>query len=153
MVIFLGDLNYRISLPEATTRLLAEREEWNALLDNDQVPKQGKLSSSFFFYELLVLWFIFCYELEWNFSWGWSSWMAKYSTIGMKERLNLLPLTNIIRILIYIMEVMKAKEAKKDVLLHGKYNLLNKLIEKSMIFKGNLIRSVMFSSALLGVIG
>ncbi|KAG6650662.1 hypothetical protein CIPAW_06G058700 [Carya illinoinensis] len=37
MVIFLGDLNYRISLPEATTRLLAEREEWNALLDNDQL--------------------------------------------------------------------------------------------------------------------
>ncbi|XP_059446562.1 type IV inositol polyphosphate 5-phosphatase 9 [Corylus avellana] len=36
-VIFLGDLNYRISQPEATTRLLADREEWNALLENDQL--------------------------------------------------------------------------------------------------------------------
>ncbi|XP_062150178.1 type IV inositol polyphosphate 5-phosphatase 9 isoform X2 [Alnus glutinosa] len=36
-VIFLGDLNYRISLPEPTTRLLADREEWNALLENDQL--------------------------------------------------------------------------------------------------------------------
>ncbi|GLT54839.1 hypothetical protein SLA2020_280030 [Shorea laevis] len=36
-VIFLGDLNYRISLPEATTRLVADREEWNALLENDQL--------------------------------------------------------------------------------------------------------------------
>lgn len=36
-VILLGDLNYRISLPEATTRLLVERSEWNVLLENDQV--------------------------------------------------------------------------------------------------------------------
>ncbi|KAH7570810.1 hypothetical protein JRO89_XS05G0197200 [Xanthoceras sorbifolium] len=35
-VIFLGDLNYRISLPEATTRLLVDRREWNTLLENDQ---------------------------------------------------------------------------------------------------------------------
>ncbi|KAJ6890833.1 LOW QUALITY PROTEIN: type IV inositol polyphosphate 5-phosphatase 9-like [Populus alba x Populus x berolinensis] len=36
-VILLGDLNYRISLPEATTRLLVDRKEWNALLENDQL--------------------------------------------------------------------------------------------------------------------
>ncbi|KAL5763000.1 hypothetical protein ACOSP7_019264 [Xanthoceras sorbifolium] len=36
-VIFLGDLNYRISLPEATTRLLVDRREWNTLLENDQL--------------------------------------------------------------------------------------------------------------------
>ncbi|XP_044491212.1 type IV inositol polyphosphate 5-phosphatase 9 [Mangifera indica] len=36
-VILLGDLNYRISLPEETTRLLVERGEWNALLENDQL--------------------------------------------------------------------------------------------------------------------
>lgn len=38
-VIFLGDLNYRISLPEGTTRLLTNRGEWNALQENDQVTK------------------------------------------------------------------------------------------------------------------
>uniref|UniRef100_A0A6N2NEJ9 Inositol polyphosphate-related phosphatase domain-containing protein n=1 Tax=Salix viminalis TaxID=40686 RepID=A0A6N2NEJ9_SALVM len=36
-VILLGDLNYRVSLPEATTRLLVDRKEWDALLDNDQL--------------------------------------------------------------------------------------------------------------------
>lgn len=36
-VIFLGDLNYRISLPELTTRLLVEKGEWNALLEKDQL--------------------------------------------------------------------------------------------------------------------
>uniref|UniRef100_A0A5B7B3C9 Putative type I inositol 1,4,5-trisphosphate 5-phosphatase CVP2 n=1 Tax=Davidia involucrata TaxID=16924 RepID=A0A5B7B3C9_DAVIN len=36
-VIFLGDLNYRISLPESATRLLVDRGEWNALLEYDQL--------------------------------------------------------------------------------------------------------------------
>ncbi|KAF8040110.1 hypothetical protein BT93_B2359 [Corymbia citriodora subsp. variegata] len=36
-VILLGDLNYRISLPEATTRELVDRKEWDALLDKDQL--------------------------------------------------------------------------------------------------------------------
>ncbi|KAJ8760446.1 hypothetical protein K2173_015113 [Erythroxylum novogranatense] len=36
-VILFGDLNYRISLPEATTRKLVENNEWNALLENDQL--------------------------------------------------------------------------------------------------------------------
>ncbi|XP_022735648.1 type IV inositol polyphosphate 5-phosphatase 9-like [Durio zibethinus] len=36
-VILLGDLNYRISLPESTVRLLVDRREWNALLENDQL--------------------------------------------------------------------------------------------------------------------
>eukprot|EP00257_Ricinus_communis_P026190 XP_025013604.1 type IV inositol polyphosphate 5-phosphatase 9 isoform X1 [Ricinus communis] len=36
-VILLGDLNYRISLPEATTRLLVDKKEWNSLLENDQL--------------------------------------------------------------------------------------------------------------------
>ncbi|KAJ8574246.1 hypothetical protein K7X08_026051 [Anisodus acutangulus] len=36
-VILLGDLNYRISLPESDTRLLVEKGEWNALLENDQL--------------------------------------------------------------------------------------------------------------------
>ena len=36
-IIWLGDLNYRISLPEATTRLLVDGGDWSALLKNDQV--------------------------------------------------------------------------------------------------------------------
>lgn len=36
-VILLGDLNYRISLPEHKIRALVDKEEWNMLLENDQV--------------------------------------------------------------------------------------------------------------------
>ncbi|KAK7359514.1 hypothetical protein VNO77_01475 [Canavalia gladiata] len=36
-VILLGDLNYRISLPEETTRLLVEKRDWDTLLENDQL--------------------------------------------------------------------------------------------------------------------
>lgn len=36
-VILLGDLNYRISLPEETTRLLVENGDWDSLLEYDQV--------------------------------------------------------------------------------------------------------------------
>lgn len=36
-VILLGDLNYRISLPEETTRLLVQKRDWDSLLQNDQV--------------------------------------------------------------------------------------------------------------------
>jgi len=36
-IILLGDLNYRISLPEIETRLLVDKGEWNALLQNDQL--------------------------------------------------------------------------------------------------------------------
>ncbi|KAF5734595.1 hypothetical protein HS088_TW15G00087 [Tripterygium wilfordii] len=36
-VIWLGNLNYRIYLPEATTRSLVHKKEWNALLENDQL--------------------------------------------------------------------------------------------------------------------
>ncbi|KAM7487819.1 hypothetical protein LguiB_025303 [Lonicera macranthoides] len=36
-IIFLGDLNYRISLPESATRLLVNRGEWDVLLENDQL--------------------------------------------------------------------------------------------------------------------
>ncbi|XP_060669679.1 type IV inositol polyphosphate 5-phosphatase 9 [Ziziphus jujuba] len=39
-VILLGDLNYRISLPEETTRLLVDGGEWNVLLENDQLRKE-----------------------------------------------------------------------------------------------------------------
>ncbi|KAM7255011.1 hypothetical protein ACFE04_020252 [Oxalis oulophora] len=39
-VILLGDLNYRISLPELTTRLLVEGGEWNVLLGNDQLSME-----------------------------------------------------------------------------------------------------------------
>lgn len=42
-VILLGDLNYRISLPEAKTRLLVERQDWKSLLENDQL--RGEVSS------------------------------------------------------------------------------------------------------------
>lgn len=41
-VILLGDLNYRISLPEAKTRLLVERQDWKTLLENDQL--RGEVS-------------------------------------------------------------------------------------------------------------
>ncbi|KAK7273576.1 hypothetical protein RIF29_14632 [Crotalaria pallida] len=36
-VILLGDLNYRISLPEETTHLLVEKRDWDSLLENDQL--------------------------------------------------------------------------------------------------------------------
>ncbi|MFS8028178.1 putative Endonuclease/exonuclease/phosphatase superfamily [Helianthus anomalus] len=36
-VVLLGDLNYRISLPERETRLLINRKDWNTLLENDQL--------------------------------------------------------------------------------------------------------------------
>ncbi|KAK7319161.1 hypothetical protein RJT34_03879 [Clitoria ternatea] len=36
-VILLGDLNYRISLPEETTRSLVENRDWDSLLENDQL--------------------------------------------------------------------------------------------------------------------
>ncbi|GJW68040.1 type IV inositol polyphosphate 5-phosphatase 9 [Tanacetum coccineum] len=36
-VVLLGDLNYRISLPERDTRLLVNRKDWNTLLENDQL--------------------------------------------------------------------------------------------------------------------
>ncbi|BAF11413.1 type IV inositol polyphosphate 5-phosphatase 9 [Oryza sativa Japonica Group] len=39
-VILLGDLNYRISLPEAKTRLLVERQDWKTLLENDQLRSE-----------------------------------------------------------------------------------------------------------------
>ncbi|XVF85544.1 hypothetical protein PTKIN_Ptkin17bG0125700 [Pterospermum kingtungense] len=39
-VILLGDLNYRISLPESTVRLLVDRREWNPLLENDQLTME-----------------------------------------------------------------------------------------------------------------
>jgi len=38
-IILLGDLNYRISLPKETTRLLVENEDWDSLLEYDQVCK------------------------------------------------------------------------------------------------------------------
>jgi phosphatidylinositol-bisphosphatase len=39
-VIWLGDLNYRIYLPEERTRLLVNRQEWNILLQNDQLKTE-----------------------------------------------------------------------------------------------------------------
>ncbi|KAJ1686829.1 hypothetical protein LUZ63_018219 [Rhynchospora breviuscula] len=42
-VVLLGDLNYRISLPESSTRSLVEQKEWKALLDNDQL--RGEVNS------------------------------------------------------------------------------------------------------------
>ncbi|XXG51274.1 hypothetical protein AAC387_Pa02g5087 [Persea americana] len=35
--VWLGDLNYRISMPESTTRLLIEKGDWDTLLENDQL--------------------------------------------------------------------------------------------------------------------
>ncbi|CAI9780425.1 unnamed protein product [Fraxinus pennsylvanica] len=39
-VIWLGDLNYRINLPEATTRSLVKNKEWSILLHNDQLKAE-----------------------------------------------------------------------------------------------------------------
>lgn len=41
-IILLGDLNYRISLPESATRSLVDKGEWGVLLENDQVPEKFK---------------------------------------------------------------------------------------------------------------
>jgi len=45
-IILLGDLNYRISLPEETTRLLVENEDWDSLLEYDQVCKSMNKSTN-----------------------------------------------------------------------------------------------------------
>ncbi|KAJ4851490.1 hypothetical protein Tsubulata_026240 [Turnera subulata] len=39
-VIWLGDLNYRIYLPDTTTRSLVQKSEWNVLLENDQLKAE-----------------------------------------------------------------------------------------------------------------
>lgn len=46
-VILLGDLNYRISLPEAKTRLLVERQDWKTLLENDQLRREVSEGGAF----------------------------------------------------------------------------------------------------------
>ncbi|XP_076914844.1 type IV inositol polyphosphate 5-phosphatase 9-like [Bidens hawaiensis] len=46
-VILLGDLNYRISLPESETRLLVNRKDWNTLLENDQLRMELMDGQSF----------------------------------------------------------------------------------------------------------
>ncbi|XP_008660352.1 type IV inositol polyphosphate 5-phosphatase 9 [Zea mays] len=46
-VILLGDLNYRISLPEAKTRLLVERQDWKTLLENDQLRAEVRRGGAF----------------------------------------------------------------------------------------------------------
>ncbi|XP_077230964.1 type IV inositol polyphosphate 5-phosphatase 9-like [Tasmannia lanceolata] len=39
-IIWLGDLNYRISMPEAMTRFLVDKKDWNTLLENDQLKTE-----------------------------------------------------------------------------------------------------------------
>ncbi|CAK7324862.1 unnamed protein product [Dovyalis caffra] len=39
-VIWLGDLNYRIYLPDTTTRSLVQKKEWDILLENDQLKAE-----------------------------------------------------------------------------------------------------------------
>uniref|UniRef100_A0A7N0TGE4 Inositol polyphosphate-related phosphatase domain-containing protein n=1 Tax=Kalanchoe fedtschenkoi TaxID=63787 RepID=A0A7N0TGE4_KALFE len=39
-VILLGDLNYRINLPEMTTRRLVDKRDWKTLLQNDQLKME-----------------------------------------------------------------------------------------------------------------
>lgn len=55
-MIWLGDLNYRIHLPDATTRSLVERRKWNVLLENDQVKhlpcSDQRFFSSMLFFKL-----------------------------------------------------------------------------------------------------
>ncbi|KAG0451912.1 hypothetical protein HPP92_026207 [Vanilla planifolia] len=46
-VILLGDLNYRISLPESETRLLVQQKEWNVLLEKDQLRTEAAAGGAF----------------------------------------------------------------------------------------------------------
>ncbi|XP_017220132.1 type IV inositol polyphosphate 5-phosphatase 9 [Daucus carota subsp. sativus] len=46
-VILLGDLNYRISLPEHKIRALVDKEEWNMLLENDQLKQEIREGQAF----------------------------------------------------------------------------------------------------------
>ncbi|KAM7463369.1 hypothetical protein LguiA_031490 [Lonicera macranthoides] len=39
-IILLGDMNYRISLPQSTTRSLVDKGEWGVLLENDQLRRE-----------------------------------------------------------------------------------------------------------------
>ena len=41
-IIWLGDLNYRISLSYEETKMLLEENDWNTLLDKDQVRYTNK---------------------------------------------------------------------------------------------------------------
>ncbi|KAG6475244.1 hypothetical protein ZIOFF_064462 [Zingiber officinale] len=46
-VVLFGDLNYRISLPEATTRSLVEDEQWNTLLQKDELRAEVSKGRAF----------------------------------------------------------------------------------------------------------
>lgn len=46
-IIWLGDLNYRLAPGSADTRVLLERNDWQALLEKDQVIKQVHIFVSF----------------------------------------------------------------------------------------------------------
>lgn len=53
-VILLGDLNYRVSLPEETTRLLVEKKAWTNLLQNDQVRNYYNIIN-YSYYDLNII--------------------------------------------------------------------------------------------------
>lgn len=124
-VIFLGDLNYRISLPEEKTRLLVESKKWNILLENDQVI----IYICIFFYVLKVVnsllfsYTYICFVIL-KLSWGWRSWTARFSEGGKKELSNLLQRINTFQIRIYITDALHTKKTRRNELLHGTYNVL-----------------------------
>lgn len=43
-VIWLGDLNYRVALSYKETRVLLEDNDWDALLEKDQVNKSHQIT-------------------------------------------------------------------------------------------------------------
>ena len=42
-MIWIGDLNYRVSLSYEDTRALLEENDWDALLEKDQVPNYAAI--------------------------------------------------------------------------------------------------------------
>lgn len=54
-VIWLGDLNYRVALSYKETRVLLEDNDWDALLEKDQVNESHQitiLQTIFFWYNI-----------------------------------------------------------------------------------------------------
>lgn len=65
-IIWLGDFNYRISLPNDTVRSMVKREEFQTLFESDQLNKQMASGESFPFYDEMEIMFPPTYKFDNN---------------------------------------------------------------------------------------
>lgn len=117
-IIWLGDLNYRISLPGSTTRLLVEQKEWKVLLENDQVFVNTCSISNKIKILMIKSSDLFTHNLR---SYVGRFWKVELSKVGARVLSNSPLLTNIIRTPTNITGAFKAKKARKSAHLHGNY--------------------------------